>query len=179
MNIQRHERIIRIKTISRYLYWSLTAIHTLLWALLPMSIGWLWLGSKGAIKLYERSIEITSLSDAQRWLLMIVIVLILLVLVTVIHHLRQLILHFAQGNIFNKAATLHARKALHYAMGLYATFIACTLASWGYLYSQHKYLNITLNADFILGIIIFAFMYVLLWALEIGCELNEESELTI
>ncbi len=179
MNIQQHERICRIKTLSRYLYWWVIGIQALLWAVLPLSIGWLWIGGRGAITLFEHSVDIASLSDLSRWLIMISMVLILLVLAKVIHHMRQLILHFAHGNIFNKAATAHAQKALHYALALYAAFISCTLAAWGYLYAQDKYFNITLNGDFILGIIIFALMYILLWALEIGCELNEESELTI
>lgn len=179
MNIQQHARITRIKTLSRYLYWGLTGIHYLLWALLPLTLSWLWFGVPGMITLFDRSIDSASLSLVQRCLVMVPVVLFLLMLLKVTYHLRQLILHFVRGDIFNKTATTHARKALHYALVTYGVFVCSTVATWIYLYVTHHYFSVTLNGDFIFGLVIFGFMYVLLWALEIGCDLNEESELTI
>lgn len=179
MDIQQHQRIARIKILSRYLYGALTAIQYLLWLLLPLTIGWLWFGTKGVITLFDHAVDSADLSLLQRCLIMIPLTLFLLVLLKVIYHLRQLILQFASGNIFNKVATVHARKALHYALATYGVFLLATVATWVYLYTKNNYFSITLNGDFIFGIIIFGLMYVLLWALEIGCDLNEESELTI
>ncbi|WP_331344597.1 DUF2975 domain-containing protein [Cellvibrio sp. UBA7661] len=179
MDIQQHERITRIKTLSRYLYWALTGIQYLMWVLLPLTMGWLWFGTKGMVTLFDHSIDSASLSLMQRCLLMIPIALFVLVLLKVVYHLRQLILHFASGKIFNKAATAHARKALHYALAAYGFSLLAAVATWIYLYIQNNFFSVTVSGDFIFGIIIFGLMYVLLWALEIGCDLNEESELTI
>ena len=179
MDIQQHERITRIKTLSRYLYWALTGIQYLLLLLLPLVIGWLWFGSKGAITLPNHSVNTESLSHLQRCLFMIPITLLFLALLKVTYHLRQLIWHFSSGNIFNKPAIAHARKALNYALAIYGIFILATVATWIYLYTQNNYFRVNVSGDFIFGIIIFGLMYVLLWALEIGCDLNEESELTI
>jgi hypothetical protein len=122
MDIQQHERIIRIRTLSRYLYWALTGIQYLLWLLLPLLMGVLWFGTKGVITLFDHAIDSASLSVLQRCLLMIPITLFLLLLLKVTDQLRKLILHFASGNIFNKAATAHARTALHYALATYGFF---------------------------------------------------------
>jgi hypothetical protein len=179
MNIQQHERITRIKKLSRYLYWALTGIQYLLWVLWPLTLIWLWAGTEGVIKLIDRSVDIASLSFLQRCLIGITVSAFLLVLLKVTYHLSQLILNFSTGNIFNKKAIGHARKALRYALGTYAIYLGGTLATWFYLYMSHQIFHVMLNGDFIFGLIIFGLMYVLLWALEIGCDLNEESELTI
>jgi hypothetical protein len=179
MNIQQHERIARIKKLSRYLYLTLTGIQYLLWVLWPLTLIWLWVGTESVITLFDKSIDSASLNLLQRSLIGIVISVFLLVLMKVTYHLRQLILDFSTGNIFNKNAIGHARKALQYALGTYAIFVGGTLATWIYLYMSHQRFHVTLNGDFIFGLVIFGLMYVLLWALEIGCDLNEESELTI
>lgn len=179
MDIQQHERIIRIKTLSRYLYWALTGIQYLLWLMLPLTMGWLWFGTEGVITLFDHSVDSASLTLLQRCFVMAFIALFLLLLLKVIHHLRQLILHFSSGNIFNKVATAHARKALHYALVTYGLLVLSSIATWIYIYIANDSVRVTMKGDYIFGIIIFGLMYVLLWALEIGCDLNEESELTI
>lgn len=179
MNIQQHERIIRIKTLSRYLYLALTGIQCVIWLMLPLTMGWLWFGTEGVITLFDHAVDSASLPFLQRCFVMAFIALFLLLLLKVVYHLRQLILHFASGNIFNKVATAHARKALHFALVTYGFLFLSSIATWIYIYITNDYFRVTVKGDYIFGIIIFGLMYVLLWALEIGCDLNEESELTI
>jgi len=51
--------------------------------------------------------------------------------------------------------------------------------TWFYITTKSSPVDIPVNLDFIAALMFFGLMYVLLWALEIGCDLNEESELTI
>jgi hypothetical protein len=96
-----------------------------------------------------------------------------------IHHFRALIKHFAEGDIFNKNAIDHARKALLNGLVIYGLYVGSAIASWLYNAAHATQIQVMLNGDFILALMFFGLMYVLLWALEIGCDLNEESELTI
>lgn len=179
MNIQQHERIVRIKKLSRGLYLALTGAEYLLWLVWPLALAWLWLGTKGTITLLEHSMDAASLGFLQRCLIAAVISLLLLLLIKVARHMRQLMLHFAEGDIFNRQAIDHARKALHHALGIYGIYLLSSLTMALYIFITHQSFDFSINGNFILGLIIFGSMYILLWALEIGCDLNEESELTI
>jgi hypothetical protein len=144
-----------------------------------LTVIWLFFGAKGEITLINESVNPESLSYLQRVLFAIVFSVFFFLLLKVTYHFRQLILHFANGDIFNKKATIHARKALLYALAIYGVLLASTVVMWIYTYIQNQFFYMVINGDYIFGLIIFGLMYVLLWALEIGCDLNEESELTI
>lgn len=179
MNIQQHERIAQIKKLSRGLYLALTTTEYLLWVLWPLTLAWVWLGTKGTITLIDHSIDSASLSFLQRCLIAAVISVMLFLLLKVTRHLRQLMLHFTEGDIFNRKAIDHARQALHHALGIYGMYLLSSIAMAMYVFVTSHSFSFFFDGNFILGLIIFGSMYILLWALEIGCDLNEESELTI
>jgi hypothetical protein len=178
VNIRQHERIAQIKKLSRYLYLILTGIQYVLWVLCPLALFSLWAGTEGVIHL-DRPINVANLSILQRCLMTVIVAGVLLLLLNVIHHLRQLILYFANGDIFHKRAVDHARKALQTALIIYGLYVLSSLAMWTYINITHQSFHVSFNGKFVFGLIIFCLMYILLWALEIGRDLNEESELTI
>lgn len=179
MNVQQHERIARIKRISGYLYVCLTWIRGLLWVMWPLMAMVFLFGGKATLKIGLVQIEDVELSIAQRMLIVAVVSAFIFLALKLVYHFRELIQHFSAGDIFNKKAIDHARKALLNGMVIYGLYLSTLLASWIYIATQNSQTMVSINADFILVLMFFGLMYVLLWALEIGCDLNEESELTI
>lgn len=179
MDIQQHERIARIKQISGYLYVGLTWARYLFWVMCPLIVGVVLFGSNGTLILGDVQTAVTELSVAQRGLLLAVVAVVLFFLLNVIHHFRGLMRYFSAGDIFNEKAIDHARKALHYSLGFFLAHIAGSIAMSAYLYIGAQDFQISLDGNYIFGLLVFGLMFVLLWALEIGRDLNEESELTI
>lgn len=184
MNIQQHERITRIKQISGYLYVGLTWVRYLFWAVCPLTAGIVLFGSEGTLRFGTTQMAMAELTIAQRVLLLAVFAVFLVLMLKVTHHFRALMRYFSEGDIFNKKATDHARKALYYSLGIFAAHIMGSMAMAAYLYiggpdTDAQNFHISLDGAYLFGLLIFGLMFVLLWALEIGCDLNEESELTI
>ena len=178
MNLQRHERIAQIKKLSRYLYLALTGIQYLLCVGCLLTIIWLWAGTEGVVSL-DRSMAIANVSFVQRCLITVIVSVFLSMLLRANYHLRQLVLLFAGGDIFNRKAISHARMTLRHALLIYGFYTATSLSMWGYLSITNQTFKVSLNGNYFFGLIVFGLMHILLWALEIGCDLNEESELTI
>lgn len=179
MNVQQHERIARIKQISSYLYVCLTWTRYLLWLIWPLLAVLFFMGNQVNFTIGAMQIDDVELTLALRLLIVTTASIFLLLALTLIHHFRALIKHFAEGDIFNKNAIDHARKALMNGLVIYGLYVSSALASWFYAATQTTKVSAEININFILALMFFGLMYVLLWALEIGCDLNEESELTI
>lgn len=92
---------------------------------------------------------------------------------------RDLMQHFMNGDIFSLAAVTHVKRALFTGMFLLSLYTVQRCAGW--------YLNgvdigmfvLDMSIDVIVALAFFGAMYTLLWTLEIGCDLNDESEMTI
>lgn len=179
MNIQQHERIARIKQISGYLYVCLTWARYLLWLMWPLLAVIFFMGNKVNFTIGAMQIDDVELTLTLRLLIVTIAALFLFLALKLIHHFRALIKHFAKGDIFNKNAIDHARKALLNGLVIYGLYVSSALVSWLYVATQTTKVSAEINVNFILALMFFGLMYVLLWALEIGCDLNEESELTI
>jgi hypothetical protein len=179
MNVQQHARIARIKQFSRYLYVCLTWIRYFLWVMWPLTAVFFLFGHKATLNIGLIQIEDVELSIVQRVLLVAVVSAFMFLALKLVYHFRELIQHFSAGDIFNKKAIDHARKALLNGLVIYAVYLSTLLASWIYIATQSAQTTVYMNANFILVFMFFGLMYILLWALEIGCDLNEESELTI
>lgn len=179
MNVQQHKRIERIKQFSRYLYVGLTWMRYLLWVMWPLMTMVFLFGQKGTLKIGGVQIDDVELSIVQRSLIIISISAFMFLALKLINHFRELIRHFSDGDIFNKQAIDHARKALLNGLIMYGVYLATLLGSWVYAVANNFPGVVSFETDFIFWLMFFGLMYVLLWALEIGCDLNEESELTI
>lgn len=179
MNVQQHERIARIKQISGYLYVCLTWIRYAFWVVWPLIAVIFFMGDKVNFTVGSMQIDDVELTLTLRLLIVTIASVFLFLTLKLIHHFRALIKHFAEGDIFNKIAIDHARKALLHGLVIYGLYVGSALASWFYVATQTTKVSAEINVNFILALMFFGLMYVLLWALEIGCDLNEESELTI
>jgi hypothetical protein len=184
MNIQQHERITRIKKLSRCLYLVLTGLQYLILVLWPLMVFFAVTGTHGELTFIGGvSLDAADLTYLQRGLIAAFLSVFFFLTIKVTYHFRQLISHFARGDIFNKNAIEHARKALLHALLFYGFSFVSALIEWVYFYiadqAVDKHIPVIINGDLLTGLIFFGLMYILLWALEIGCDLNEESELTI
>lgn len=184
MNIQQHERITRIKKLSRCLYLVLTGLQYFILVLWPLLVFFAVTGTEGELTFIGGvSLDAADLNYLQRSLIAACLSVFFFLAIKVTYHFRQLISHFARGDIFNKNAIEHARKALLYALFFYGVSLVSPLIERMYFYiadqAVDQHIPVIINGDVLTGLIFFGLMYVLLWALEIGCDLNEESELTI
>lgn len=179
MNVQQHERIARIKQISGYLYVCLTWIRYALWVFWPLIAVIFFMGEKANFTIGVMQADDVELTLFLRLLLVTTTSIFLFLTLKLVHHFRSLIKHFTEGDIFNKTAIDHARKALLNGLVIYGLYMGSVILSWFYGATQTAQVSIDINANFIIALMFFGLMYVLLWALEIGCDLNEESELTI
>lgn len=101
----------------------------------------------------------------------------------VLFHFHSLLECFFDGHVFKAKALSHARKA--YSMNLWSLYfqlsvevIAIIVTAW--TIRQGVALQVGNLIDSILiNLIIIGFLSLLLWALEMGTDLNEDAELTI
>lgn len=84
-----------------------------------------------------------------------------------------------QGNIFGQKAITSVREALHSGIVFFVLSWFHALVGCVYDYIASSSLDISFATEIIIACIYLGLMYTLLWALEIGADLNEESEMTI
>jgi hypothetical protein len=190
MNVQQHERIAHIKKLSGYMYIALRWMVYLLKLAWPLAVISALVGEKFTLTFASNThLSFDDASYLHRTLAVVLVSIVLFCAIKIMSHFRDLMRHFHQGEIFNSEAIVHARKALFNALVLWGIGLTiqfgvwlCTLANV-FLPStgakQGLKVNIGFDGDIFLGLIFFGLMYLLLWALEIGRDLNEESELTI
>ena len=179
MDIQQHARIARIKQFSRYLYVCLTWIRYFLWIIWPVASIAILVFREGYFTFNDVSIRAEDVTMLQRIWVVVLISIVLVLCLQLTFHFRELILHFSKGNIFNKSAIHHAQKSLWYGLLLYGLHVVLAITHWIYTVATDPSVNVKVDLSFVLTLMFFGLMYILLWALEIGCDLNEESELTI
>ena len=195
MNVERNKRIAAFRKVSGYLIWIsmpmliltglMGAIALLIFACLPT----------GNTTLIDVVINMTVINDPMAWLwkakldltsriTCIAIAGIGLYMCTyIIFYFHGLIECFYEGDIFNKVAVNHARKA--YKMNLYFAYFFYgfqLMAICTTFYATSSSVGLGINS-LVTGILLFSielgFLSLMLWALEIGTDLNEEAELTI
>jgi hypothetical protein len=183
MNVQQHERIAQIKKISGYLCVVLTWISYSLWVFCPLLAIAILADTSGESRytflLGGVTVENVDLSYPQRILIVILMAVFFFFLIKLTTHFRELIRYFSKGEIFNKDAIGHARKSLLHGLVVFGFYLSTLLAGFVYTATKTSSVHISLNIGVVTGCIFFGLMYVLLWSLEIGADLNEESELTI
>lgn len=190
MNVQQHERIAHIKKLSGFMYIALRWMVYLLKLAWPLAVISALVGEKFTLTLATNTpLSFDDASYAYRALAVILISIVLFFAIKIMSHFRDLMRHFHQGEIFNSEAIVHARKALFNALVLWGIGLAIQFGAWLCTLTntflpntgakQGLKVNIGVDGDIFLGLIFFGLMYLLLWALEIGRDLNEESELTI
>lgn len=187
MNLQQHERIAQIKKLSGYMHTALRCLVSLMWLLwLIVAITILTVDNL-TLTLAKTPILLDEMTYMHRFVALLIISVVTFLCIKIARHFRDLMHYFRRGEIFNSAAIAHARKALFNALLLWGMMLATELSHWLYalikifLSGDGRVVNVhfTLDGSIFLGLIFFGLMYLLLWALEIGRDLNEEPELTI
>lgn len=182
MDIQQHARTAQIKKLSRSLCTFLTWIGILIWFLWPLVLVPLFADvrlSPGARNVGP-GLQLGVLSLPVRIAMMVGIALFIYFVQQTVLHARMLMLHFSQGEIFNVEAVKSARSALSNALVVFWLNVACQIAVMFLQASHAAHPVYRINPEsLIYGFLFFGLMYVLLWALEIGRDLNEESVLTV
>jgi hypothetical protein len=182
MNVMRHDRIEQIKKLSAAMRKLLTAVNWLVRILLPLVVVAIVLGPPhGTVTISDQwRIPVGQLPLLQRILLAAVVGAALLVTQRVVHHSRDVMAHFSQGDIFNQATLASARRAIGYGIALVCTDVLLEVCLAGHKALSAGVWNISEVISTLLnGFLFFGLMYLVLWTLEIGRDLNEESELTI
>jgi hypothetical protein len=178
MDIQAHARTQQIKELSQCLYNALTGLRYLLFLGWP-AILFLAFFAEGELHVGESSLLIEKLGVFSKSLILFLFALGLILMLRINHHFRELMRHFTRGNVFSIHAITHVRGALKNGILFFALSLFQELAGWIYTLTNAPTFNISFTGDIIIAGIFFGLMYTLLWTFEIGCDLNEESDLTI
>ncbi len=178
MDIQAHSRTQQIKQLSRYLFIVLTGFRYLLFLGWPAIAVVAFLPS-GSLFLGDALIPVESISLSFKWSILALYAAGLVVMLKINRHFRELMKQFMKGNIFGFQAINSVRGALHSGIVFFILSSVQALVGSVYNYSVNSKLDISFTTELVIACIYFGLMYTLLWALEIGCDLNEESEMTI
>lgn len=179
MDIQQHSQTAKIKQLSALLFQFLSVIRILLY------LGWagillvLLLVDEGTFVVGGYFIEI----QAEAWTLKLGILVLfavgLVLLIRIVQTFRRLMHYFRHGEIFNVKAIEQVKFAIHNALMFVALNLTMKFIGW-YLSSDDvvSLLWSLVSSALVIGVF-FGVISTLLWALQIGCDLNEESEMTI
>lgn len=194
MQIQRHARITSIRKVSGYflLLLSFSLVITPIAGLISF-ISFLMkpLGELTVFVFLAKSVgnkDFLDLLSSGITLELKVFVLTMQFLIFVgieyfIFHLHQLVSCFYDGDIFNKAAISHAKKAFTMNFFIMAVLLGCDVigVTYALLYIDGGNADrlVMLVAAIVDTAVWFGLILLALWSLEIGVALNEEVALTI
>ena len=173
MNTNNLERISKIKKVSLLLKWLFTFNLYLI----------RFIGFAGVIIVLadgDFTFVINKITLESQWIIISVILISTYSFQKIIYHFRQLLGFFSSGDIFNTQAIIELRQALftgYTFFGILFLISAVTSIQQFFIGSSG---HITLDfLSYIPPLTIFALFNILLWSLEIGSNLNTETELTI
>lgn len=195
MQSERNQRIAAFRNVSGYLLWLFTPILILVYlGGLAAFIGLIFVDS-GNIDIQQSIVKFLDnpnnlgeffkqgITLFTRIFLLILLVSFLIPLAYIFTHVQNLVRCFHSGDIFNSRALTHARKA--YQANLYFSLITILIHFAAICFvifhldkgNGDRFLNWIYYSG--ITLIDLSFYSLILWALEIGTNLNEEAELTI
>lgn len=179
MDIQLHSRTEQIKKLSQKLFIFLTLFKYLLYLCWPFMIFLAFFFDKGTLKLGDYIFDIEKMGIEFKIFTLSLYAIALYLAVRLTNSFRQLMKHFMAGQIFTNQSVLIMKKALNSGLMFFAMMIVQKTSGFMLAVYINKPIYFELEIDFLIAISFFGLMYISLWALEIGCDLNEESEMTI
>lgn len=195
MQSERNQRIAAFRKVSGYLIWLSMPLLILSGVGGVIGLFVFLFFPTGDITLNALAVEIANNSDVVNWafqakmtfftrvVCFILGATLLAMLLYILLHFQKLIDCFYDGEIFNKNAISNARKA--FEMNLYLNYlmlgtqVLCIALVWSHSDAENLKRLGYLMANFMSFMISLAFFSLILWALEIGTDINEEAELTI
>lgn len=178
MDIKKHARTHQIKKLSKYLFKMLQGMRFVLFLGWP-AIFFFAFFAEGMINIGEASILIETLDVFPKIFILAIFSTGLMLMLSINHHFKELMLHFSHGDVFSDEVIKHARGALKSGVFYFCLWIFQKIIGWIFIETSSPIFDIPSIADFIIACTIFGMMYTLLWTLEIGNDLNQESEQTI
>ncbi|MFZ6872031.1 DUF2975 domain-containing protein [Undibacterium sp. Di27W] len=195
MQVQKHARITNIRKLSKYflfltvLAMALVAVGgiTLTAIIVCSSTGDLtvpaYLAKAAALGSRIAPFLMDGLSVELKVLAVLGCIFFFGMIEMVLMHIKQLLTCFQQGEIFNKQAVFHAKRAFNINFAFVAIMFLVELLSTAVSY-VYPWNGMTGNLEGFFfksfdQIVWLCICLLLLWSLEIGVDLNEEAELTI
>jgi len=194
MNLERNKRIAAFRKVSGYLLWVSMPLLLLTCVSGVMAIIWFLSIKTGDINIQQSILEFmdgpenfgdyakSGLTLGSKAFFTLLTITFLVPMLYVLLHFQKLIECFYDGDIFNARALFHARAA--YKINLYAN-IAWIILTFGTLIYCFQFADGNFKRSLswlwssIVLLIEIGVLSLILWALEIGTDLNEEAELTI
>lgn len=195
MNLERNKRIAAFRKVSGYFIWLSMPLLVFVYFLgLMTMIGLLSVDSGKAdidqlIRIMaENPSDLPALiksgvTAGARIFLIILLSFFVSTFIYILTHVQKLIKCFREGDIFNARALTHARKAyqmnlLSGAIFVFIELLFCTYCLT-YLPLDKSDQVISFLGNTLYFLVEIGVLSLILWALEIGTDLNEEAELTI
>lgn len=176
MNIQRHERIKQISKLSGYLRASLKFFEILIWMAFPIIVTFFLETNHMALKIGDQLAAPGDVTSPQRLYMVAVVSIKILLTLMAVRYTRRLMEAFSEGKVFDVAAIRIARKAVNSVLALFALQILFEVG--GSIYTGKIEVPGPALTVFY-GFLMFGLLQIMLWALEVGRDLRDESELTI
>ncbi|TXI95677.1 MAG: hypothetical protein E6Q34_02560 [Burkholderiaceae bacterium] len=195
MNTTRKAKIHSIGKVSHVLLYVLKPTSFILYAFAILMLLAFCVLPSGAISIPELIASIIARDDfieliknegvllSTRFFCMVLTLYFVILCIVLLRHLKQLMHCFHQGDVFNLTALTHARKAYKINalmiiswIGLHLLFAIIAMINKGQF--EFDYLS-SWCVDSLSELISLAISTLLLWAFELGTDLNEEAELTI
>lgn len=196
MNQIRKTKIQNIGRTSRALLWLITPCTVFMYFMIIFFVLFFCFVPSGALSSTDlifaildqeegffRLIENKGLLISARAFIITIFLYLFIPCIFLLKHLKQVLLCFYRGDIFNTTALMHARKA--YAINLFIVFSGIALHLIGILtvLSIKGRFEIDYLTDWASesanGLIEVAISTLLIWAFELGTDVNAEAELTI
>jgi|GEM_PF-1473131 len=195
MQVQKHSRIASIRKLSKYFIYLavLSMIFIVLGTLLfPFVLAKIpsgdltiagYLAKAATVDDGLSSLLASGISTQLKIAMAMTAFFLSALLFMIARHLKNLMTCFYKGEIFNRQAVFHAKKAFNLKLLLVSAKLAldflCLIFSYFYPGSNSRGDISHFIGGVVDQLVLIAFFLLLIWSLEIGVGLNEEVELTI
>lgn len=178
MDIQTHSRTQQIKRLSRHLHTALNSIRYVLY------LGWvgiavLALFAEGHLYMGDSKVFVAKNDYLLKGLILPTYAVALVIMLRINYEFRGLMKQYMKGHIFSDEAIGYVKGALKAGIAYIGVWLLQAVVGIVYNSSIGEPIEFSFAKEIVLPFIFFALMFTLLWALEIGRDLNDESEGTI
>jgi hypothetical protein len=178
MDIQTHTRTQQIKRLSRYLLIALNGVRFLMYLGWP-GIIFIAVYAEGHLPLGDNRVFVEKSDYLLKGLILPTYAVALVIMLRINQEFRGLMKQYINGHIFSDEAIGCVKTALKAVIAYILVYFLQALIGLIYNSSIGAATEFSPVKEIIIPLIFIGLMFTLLWALEIGRDLNEESEGTI
>lgn len=178
MDIQTHSRTQQIKKLSRHLHTALNGIRFILYLGWP-GIIFIAIFAEGQLYMGDTQVFVAKNDYLLKGLILPLYAIALVIMLRINREFRGLLQQFMKGHIFSAEAIGNVKGALGAGIAYTGVYVLQALIGIVYNSSINAPIEFSFVKEIVFPLIFFGLMLTLIWALEIGRDLNEESEGTI